>query len=138
MQTCIMFQTPVPICPNNYNSLSSDYLIGFLLTCLCRCYAPVEKTTSCVVVLTYCTKCNFLNDLKYKRCDRSAIAEHEDNHPSHKVITDSIGPLHFEKRHFQMKFKEAIFIQIYPTNIIRRTGHDICPWLPLALNLIDE
>ncbi len=77
-------------------------------------------------------------DLKYKRIDRSAIAEHEDNHPSHKVITDSIVLLHFEKRHFQRKFKESIFIQKYPKNMNRSTGHDIGSWLPLALNLIDE
>lgn len=76
-------------------------------------------------------------DLKYKRIDRSALAEHEDNYPSHKVITDSIVLLHFEKRQFQRSFKEAIFIQKYPNNMNRNTGHDIGPWLPLALKLLD-
>ncbi len=77
-------------------------------------------------------------DLRHKRIDRSALAEHEDNHPSNKVITDSIVLLHFEKRNFQRKFKESIFIQKYPYNMNRSTGYDIGSWLPLALQLLDE
>jgi predicted GIY-YIG superfamily endonuclease len=77
-------------------------------------------------------------DLRHRRIDRSALVEHEDNHPSHKIILDSIVLLHYEKRNFQRKFKEAIFIQKNPNNMNRSTGHDIDSWLPLALNLLDE
>ncbi len=76
-------------------------------------------------------------DLRNKRIIKSALAEHEYIHPSHKMITDSIVLLHYEKRHFERNFLEAIYIQKFKNNINRNTGLDINPWLPLALDLVE-
>jgi hypothetical protein len=75
-------------------------------------------------------------DLRNRRTNRSALAEHEMKYPSHKVIMDSIVLLYYEPRWFARTFIESIFIQKYPNNMNRNTGYDINAWLPLASDLI--
>jgi predicted GIY-YIG superfamily endonuclease len=80
---------------------------------------------------------NHEGDLRNKRTNSSAPAEHEFLNPTHKVEMDSIVLLYNEKRWFPRTFIESIFIQKNPNNMNRNTGLDISSWLPFVLQLID-
>lgn len=78
-------------------------------------------------------------DLRLKRINKSALATHIMENPTHTISTESATLIESERRCFHRKFKEGLYIKKAKDQTINRdNGMDIhCTWIKTLLPLIE-